>query len=305
MADIGIQTNSVSINVNPDVRPVQGGNADSAAKTARPDAAEEKKRVDLALENVVSVSEDGDTVQATDESMERLEEDAFGKVVAQGNEENRNTVTEQDISTENDAVIQVREDAAVREDREGADNKAKEPVEKEKPETVRAEDNPTRRRLDEENDPNRIDPTKERLKEANDPNKPDPVKERLKAQLKREQREEERENIDTTRDNTADKQVSSYNGYTNAQLEQLYIKGEISKNDYDREMDARKERAEEIQEGNKEFSREMEVRIAAEELSERQGQEMKAVYSQDSSDTLTPETRDDIITKLQDFSLNN
>ncbi len=305
MADIGIQTNSVSINVNPDVRPVQGGNADSAAKTARPDAAEEKKRVDLALENVVSVSEDGDTVQATDESMERLEEDAFGKVVAQGNEENRNTVTEQDISTENDAAGQVREDAAVRENREGADNKAKEPVEKEKPETVRAEDNPTRRRLDEENDPNRIDPTKERLKEANDPNKPDPVKERLKAQLKREQREEERENIDTTRDNTADKQVSSYNGYTNAQLEQLYIKGEISKNDYDREMDARKERAEEIQEGNKEFSREMEVRIAAEELSERQGQEMKAVYSSDSSDTLTPETRDDIITKLQDFSLNN
>ena len=309
MADMGIQVNTNNINVNPGIRPVQGGNAGGVSKVSKPDAEQEKKRVDLALENVVSVSEDGDTVQATDESMERLEEDAFGKVVAQGNDENRNTVTGQDIDTRED---EIPEDDRLK-TQASAENQTKntqsENVQKDTQTVQEQTDNPTKQRLEEANDPDRIDPTKERLKEANDPNKPDPVKERIEAQKKRQERAEARaeirENIDTTKDAAAKTGKATFNGYTDAQLEQMYIKGEISRNDYDREMDARKERAEEIQSGNREFNKEMAAEIAAEELTTRQGEEVKTVYSPDSSDTLTAKTRDEILTGLQDFSLNN
>ncbi len=309
MADMGIQVNTNNINVNPGIRPVQGGNAEGVSKASKPDAEQEKKRVDLALENVVSVSEDGDTVQATDESFERLEEDAFGKVVAQVNDETRNTVTEQNIDTREDEIPgddNIKSRAA---GERQAENTRAENEQKDTKAVQEQADNPTKQRLEEANDPDRIDPTKERLKEANDPNKPDPVKERIEAQKKRQERAEVRaeikENIDTAKDAAAKTGNTTYNGYTDAQLEQMYIKGEISRNDYDREMDARKERAEEIQSGNREFNREMAAEIAAEELTTRQGEEVKTVYSPDSSDVLTAKTRDDILTGLQDFSLNN
>jgi len=308
MADMGIQISSNGMNVNNGIRPLQGQIGDGALKTKDAQAQEEKKRIEPALENLVAVSEDGDTVQATEEGMERLEEDAFGKVVAQKSDETRGTVQEQNITTEED-----RE--------EDEENPVRNDVEERRKEALQAagltagdEDDPnkidpTKERLEEQTDPNRIDPAKERIKEQTDPNKPDPLKERLEAEIKRkekeEERKEERENIDTTKDNSYNPGVSSFKGYTDEQLEQLYIKGEISKNDYDKEMDARKEREEELENASSEFNKEFSAEIAAEEQGQLQAEELKNVFSPDSNDNLTPQTRDDILTKLQDFSLNN
>lgn len=304
MADMGIQVNSNGMNVNNGIRPLQGPVGDGAVKTKEAQAQEEEKRIEPALENLVAVSEDGDTVQATEEGMERLEEDAFGKVVAQKNDETRGTVREQNITTEED-----REEDEENPVRNDVEERRKEALQagglKPGDETDPNRVDPTKERLEEQNDPNRIDPAKERIKEQNDPNKPDPLKERIEAEIKRKEKEEERENIDTTKDNSYNPGVTSFKGYTDEQLEQLYIKGEISKNDYDKEMDARKEREEELEKAGSEFNKEFSAEIAAEEQGQLQAEELKNVFSPDSNDNLTPQTRDDILTKLQDFLLNN
>ena len=288
MADGGIQINTNTVNVTADLGPVKRA---SAGETRfKQEAVEaEKKQSEKALENVISVSEDGDTVQATDESMERLEEDAFGRVVVEreGDENARTVNTEENITT-----AQSERNTSVEKNAEAEDDT-----------TV----NPTQERLEEANDPNRIDPTKERLEEAEDPNRPDPAKERIEAEIKRQERAEERENFNLEKEEqeTNEAQITSFKGYTDQQLEQLYIKGEISRNDYEQEMDSRQERAEAVQEGNREFNREMAEDISEQESVQRQGQELETVYSPDSSDTLSARTRDDILTGLQNFSLNN
>ena len=286
MADIGGVSLNNTAAVNTNVSPVVTKPAEGAQKTAQNPAVEEKKAEEI-LENVISVSEDGDTVQATDESMDRLEEDAFGRVVVENTEAQENTRTaqgEENITT-NDLTSQSI----------AAANDLNKP-------------DPTKERLQEANDPNKPDPTKERLQEANDPNKPNPTEERLKAMIKEQIKADERENFNTEKREQQvqdQKQITSYAGYTDVQLEQLYREGEISRNDYEQEMDSRKERAEEIQSGNREFNEQMAENISDEERVERQGQELETVYSPDSSDAITARSRDEILSSLQDFSLNN
>ncbi|MBQ9568264.1 MAG: hypothetical protein IJR31_09360 [Lachnospiraceae bacterium] len=78
-------------NYNPVTAPRTAVRPDAAGANAPDRAAGQKddrvKQDREGLENVVSVSKDGDTVQASDQGMEKLEEDAFGRMVVQKDDE--------------------------------------------------------------------------------------------------------------------------------------------------------------------------------------------------------------------------
>lgn len=71
----------------------------------------------------------------------------------------------------------------------------------------------------------------------------------IKAQVEAEQKAklEERQQAREDRNN---EQITSFQGYTNSRLEQLYLQGRIAKSDYDREIAARNELATKQQSGS-------------------------------------------------------
>ncbi|MBR5422265.1 MAG: hypothetical protein IK115_14075 [Lachnospiraceae bacterium] len=103
-----------------------------------------------------------------------------------------------------------------------------------------------------------------------------PAKERIEEEQKeKEEKEEEEEE---------QQQITSFAGYTDAQLKQLYVKGDISKQDYDKEIESREE--ERTQQGEKAeaFQKEEAQNIADMNENERDEQKMKNLGSPDSSD---------------------
>ena len=140
----------------------------------------EKQRTEENLDNVVSVSEDGDTVQVSEDGATELEESASGAVVSRTDSEDK-------------AVIREEEDIEI------------EPVEAPEIEPIEA-------------------PEIEPVNNATDTDK---------------------------------RQINSFVGYTDQQVEQMYLEGEISQNDYNTEI-ARREEVEEARkaEGDK-FSSDM------------------------------------------------
>ncbi|MBQ7464272.1 MAG: hypothetical protein IJS86_05380 [Lachnospiraceae bacterium] len=291
MADMEIKVNRNPIQVNNiNTAPVQTREVEKATpKKTENEALQNKPLEDIEerLEDVVSVSKDGDTVQVTEESNERLEEDAFGKVA-------------------------VRNENEPSDDRTGTVREETENIE-----TVREVEN-TREEDDARNEAVDRNPTRERLEEAADQTKPDAAKERLEAQKESDARRKEiikdmiksddndkraDEINDEKKEEQARQNITTYTGYTDEQLQRMVREGQISQNDYNKEMDARKDRTEAAIENNNEFARDMAVNIAEEELNTRQGEELRTVFSEDSNDVPDAETRAEVLDKLQDFTL--
>ena len=291
MADMEIKVNRNPIQVNNiNTAPVQTREVEKATpKKTENEALQNKPLEDIEerLEDVVSVSKDGDTVQVTEESNERLEEDAFGKVA-------------------------VRNENEPSDDRTGTVREETENIE-----TVREVEN-TREEDDARNEAVDRNPTRERLEEAADQTKPDAAKERLEAQKESDARRKEiikdmiksddndkraDEINDEKKEEHARQNITTYTGYTDEQLQRMVREGQISQNDYNKEMDARKDRTEAAIENNNEFARDMAVNIAEEELNTRQGEELRTVFSEDSNDVPDAETRAEVLDKLQDFTL--
>ena len=292
MADMEIKVNRNPIQVNNiNTAPVQTREAEKAApKKTETETLQNKPLEDIEeeFEDVVSVSKDGDTVQVTEESNERLEEDAFGKVAVRNeNSDSGNRTGE--VREENENIETVREVENTREEEDDTQN-----------ETV---------------DRN---PTRERLKEAADQTRPDAAKERLEAQKESDARRKEiikdmvkSDDADKRADEVNDRKeeeqarqnITTFTGYTDEQLQRMVREGQISQNDYNKEMDARKERTEAAIDNNNEFARDMAVNIAEEELTARQGEELRTVFAEDSNDVPDAETRADVLDKLQDFTL--
>ncbi len=298
MADMEIKVNRNPIQVNNNtIKTPAQTQAQGIEKTAPQKPEVETKareqRIEEALENVVSVSKDGDTVQVTDESNERLEEDAFGKMAVRSE---NNNIAQDDDATEKPAVQNGRTEINTEAVNVTDNNKAQE-----KP----AEENA-------------VSPTRERLKENADTTKPDPAKERLQAQRESDERRKEiikdmvksaddEERADDRAEAKEEQQmqnITSFTGYTDQQLQQMVRDGQITQNDYDREMEARSEKTQAAIDNNNEFARDMAVNIAEEELTQRQADELRTGYDEDSADVPDAETRADILDKLQDFTLN-
>ncbi len=298
MADMEIKVNRNPIQVNNNNTIKTPAQTQGPEKTAvqKPEVENKprEQRIEEALENVVSVSKDGDTVQVTDESNERLEEDAFGKMAVRSE---NNNIAQDDDAAETGTVPNDRTEINTEAVNTKDDNRTKEdPADTTKP-----------------------DPAKERLKEAADPNKPDPAKERLQAQRESDERRKEiiKDMVKSADDDErADERaqakeeqqmqnITSFTGYTDQQLQQMVREGQITQNDYDREMEARSEKTQAAIDNNNEFAKDMATNIAEEELTQRQAAELQTVFSEDSADVPDAETRADILDKLQDFTLNN
>ena len=139
----------------------------------------EKQRRDDALENVVSVSDDGDTVQVSDEGAEELLESTSGAVVSQGETIAEAAREEEDIEIE--------------------------PIEAPEIEPIEAPE---------------ITPV-------------------------------------DTETATQKQDITSFAGYTDQQVEQMYLEGEISQSDYNNEIARREEMRASDAADREEFSREM------------------------------------------------
>ncbi len=203
------------------------------------ETAAEQKREDKELENVVSISKDGDTVQVKPESSQKLEDDAFG------------------------TVIKLPDDA-----------------EKEKEETAQQIKENEKRR--------------EELEEAIERNQE--AAER-RAENAEKQAGEAKEDQDELLGN-----ITSYAGYTDSQLETMYLKGDISKIDYDKEMNSREERREAEATNTTEFNQTMTDNALQERRVEISDESLRLAFAPNANDNIRPEDRVDIVEKLQDVS---
>ncbi|MBQ7565010.1 MAG: hypothetical protein IJT16_13610 [Lachnospiraceae bacterium] len=210
------------------IAPIETGRVQNvrAASPDTPEKVSEKKNDSTdqqkELEDVVSVSEDGDTVQVKEDSEKKLEDDRFGHV----------DIVEQELAGVYNAP-------------------------------------------------------------AETPN----------IEIKAPEKPEDEEEIPAIETKAQGTQITSYAGYTDSQLEQMYLKGEISKNDYDKEIEAREAREEALK-GEDEETSELAGKLAGSENKEEQDEiELKKVFSEDASDTLTAKQRADAIDTLQNMAL--
>lgn len=200
------------------VRPDRDQNSDAAA------VAEKVAPAQKELDNVVSVSTDGDTVQASPESVDRLTEDTSVRVVGKEANTEERVRPEVDFTTDEDqstALDRLQEDQARR----------TEVIEQ------AAEAQQQRAEALEEANEAAVAASEERTVTA--------VPEDAPAR------------VAVNESTPADQAPTSYAGISNQQLEQLYLKGTISKYDYDSEIASREERTEAAQQNNAEVSEEV------------------------------------------------
>ncbi len=236
----------------------------SAGRVGSPVEAPEKVRETEKpeeLDNVVSKSKDGDTVQVSDKSAEKLEDYTFGRM----------DIVEKDEGKAAKA-------AAENEDKAGAQVAAEE-----EKAAVNAQAVPAENAVAEAEEGKNAD-------EKVIPNIASPAagtedKEAVKRALEEEEKEKEEE---VKAVETEEAKITSFAGYTEDQLKQLYQKGEISKGDFDRQMEIKEALKEESdQETNEEdgsVSKMIRGVLGTESKGGRDEAEIKAAFSEDSSD---------------------
>ncbi|MCR5425378.1 MAG: hypothetical protein K6E81_00975 [Lachnospiraceae bacterium] len=272
MADLGIQTNIVQPQANP-VRPAQ---APAVQTPERPEvnpsarepqeAAAEQAPQRPELENVVSVSEDGDTVQVSEEGNEKLEDEALGTVTV------LNTQLAQD-QEEAEEETQIQADLA--EDKQSAARILEQQREAAAERKARME----------------------ALRESEE-----------KRAVANEESAQQVQQSEEAEDQAAEAQaakVTTYAGISESRLQQMVQQGEISRYKYDQEIEARESRVEAMRENDAQFSTQMTESAAREQENENDALELNAVFSEDSSDTLSQQTRSEIMSALQDFPFND
>ncbi|MCR5789275.1 MAG: hypothetical protein K6G83_05230 [Lachnospiraceae bacterium] len=210
-------------NVNPQVPELE-----------KPDKAEEKKEEEL--QNVVSVSKDGDTVQVSDESAKKLNDDAFGRMDIIGRDEEqieKNTI-ESGLTS---------------------------------PEVAKLADTNVLQK-----------------------NAADRVKDEEKTEDFKIQSEDDK--------GDAKPQITSYAGYTENQLEQMYLKGDLSKQDYDKAVEAKEKQKEAIKEEDSETTKKLSGLVTMEDQQDKDAEELTDIFGPYTSDTFTEKERADILETL-------
>lgn len=254
--------NNISTPAAPAVKPQGEGQQPGRTK------AEEEQQANLApaYENIVSVSEDGDTVQASPESIQELEDDAFGTVVERSEVNSGNTAAAQDEQNRADRAEENEENAY-------------DPIEVQQKEAER------RAKIREN-----IELEERRAEIAEQAAQNAPV--RVEAE------EQEREEMQS-------QQITSFAGYTDTQLRSLYLSGEITRADYDAEMqnrdEANAEAVEDIQSNNEQFSRQMGAYAALEEQNTLDNIEIEEAFSPDANDNIRAADRVEMVAQAQDL----
>ncbi len=212
---------------------------------------EQRPQPERELENVISVSEDGDTVQASNEALKELEkeDELGGRVIAKPNNEDK-------------SVAQERIEQQQKEAEEAAKKRTEQLKEQAEIEAKRAKA--------------RKEEVEENISKADD---------------RKDARKADRE--------TEAQKPSSYAGYSDTQLQQLYQKGVISKQDYDKEIENRKESKEQQIEQNNAFAKEGSENVAKQDEAARDAQELKNYDRFDEANPLDITQRADVIANLQ------
>lgn len=242
--------------VVPQVRSTAPPLADGAAEQVR---APEKKEQEKELENVVSRSKDGDTVQVSESSVEKLSEDAFGRMDIIGRSSEADKAEAENAAAERPAAE--AENTAV--ERPAADAGAENVVALEE----------EGRNADEKVIPNI---TASAVAPADKPQieRPD------------EDEEEKEEAVKAIEEEDEKPKITSFAGYTEDQLRQLYQRGEISRQDYEKQVKLKEELKEEASGDTGEVNRMMKGVLGLSNEGDKDRTELKALFSEDSSDKI-------------------
>ncbi|MCR5099787.1 MAG: hypothetical protein K6B41_00370 [Butyrivibrio sp.] len=267
-ANVVTQNNSAPITPPPKV----DSSVPKAPSIPKPDTESTKVREELA--DVVSVSEDGDTVQVSDESETALE-DGLNVTVKSTNSKNESedsyikSLESNDTSEEIELFGKRTQKVAVEdaiEHKEEASKQQKENIQNDKQDFE--------------------------------------IENRKAAMEAKERREEIRELQNESQDSKESVQGSkSFTGVSDDQLQQMYIDGKISQYSYDHEIDSRKaERKEQAEEAIEESEKITDANSKAQDA-QRLSEAVEEAYSEDSNDNIESEERAEIINNLENFEL--
>ena len=221
-------------------------------------ALDEAQKSSRRLEDVISVSKDGDTVQASKSGLDKLEEEKDGQFFIKPKDENTD---EED--------------------------------------TKRSDEN---RSTFEEERQAKIDAIRKMRAELAIEAMAERTVEKAKAVLQGNGEEDEDE---TRSAGSAAAGTNSFVGVSDADLEALYLKGEISKADYDKEMKSREIEEEARNANDSSLSKEMANTGAVANQARQDKIEIEGAFSENASNTLTAAQRVGIVDAMQDFSSGN
>ena len=216
---------------------------------------------------MISVSKDGDTVQATEKSRERLEEDAFGHVEVRQDQADRQNRT---------AVGEVTEEAIEERTRTAIDGSETQQAIAESVDDRLVEGTRTDEAIAEavEREVTGTSRTEEAIELGNE---------------RAEQEEAEKEYVE---------KLTSYEGISDMKLEQMYLEGEISKIDYDQEMESREAEREAENDNAQQFSTQM-TGLSGLEFGSRLDQEqIQDVFSTEANDNISATDRMEMLETL-------
>lgn len=281
MADISISPINVNTTPAPAVRnnmrntngadSLGAGRADRSAASQAADKAREAAEAQRErsaeirreqLEDVIAVSKDGDTVQASEKSIERLEEDAFGHMEVRRDQTAADDITQEAIAKSEETALEGTEtQQAIAESREEtllSNTRTEEAIEASTERTL----NGTSR-------------TEEAIEAGNE----------------RAEEEEAEE--------AYEQKLQSFQGISDMKLEQMYLQGEISKIDYDQEMESREEAREAEDQENTQFGNQMAGAAVLQEAGQRDLQQIETAFSGEANNnTISGADRMEIIETL-------
>lgn len=220
--------------------------------------AAEREKATPEEREIVSVSEDGDTVAVSRENAEEIEEERQGTVTETGREDEIKAATgvNDERATEAIEAPELEEDKVQEIKPAGLPDAAKEGIERAAADIERKED---------------------------------AAKDAARAQADEEADEKEYE-----------QKITSFAGYTKDQIEQMYLDGKISQYDYNKEIESREKRIENIQVSNEELSKNMNALDEIGRNVENNGNAIAAATSEQASQTLTAQQKLDAIDTLTD-----
>lgn len=209
------------------------------ADTEKPETKKQEKEEEL--QNVVSKSEDGDTVQVGEKSSEKLEDLKFGRMDVLPKDEEKKD--------------EEKTGALPGSDRRSEEQKAAAIKEREKEEREKTEE---------------------------------------KKQAEENKQLEENKQIENNKQT-----VTSFSGLTEDQIEAMYRKGEISKQEYDKQIELKESLKETEEQTEGDTTKMVKGLLSSEDKAERDSLELKTVFSEDSSDKTEAAARISIMDTLE------
>ena len=266
-AMIGTNANSFQVNTNA---------AQSAAQTARTQTSQSTESNRAAVEQKVETRVESDVKR----------EEAGKSAAEQMRKENiaRTEKPEEGIELEISKKGLAAEQDAKAQDNKAADQKSA-----------------TEQRVEEQQK------VRERIKEQVEKELDDEEKEAKQVERREEDKKEQetsREKIAQGEDEARKQNITNYAGYTNAQLQQMAQKGEISQNDYKAEIEKREEKLQNTQQSLSQTEKDMAENTSRIEKVERQTGAVETAFDEESNQNINAETRAEIVQNLENPQQN-